>query len=176
MSRNDLFATSATIRDDRLARLASSSVSSSASPRHAIRPTGGAGAELVRVADVMSAGTAAVPPWLPMAAARRIAALKGVEHLLVEHEGRLLGIVCGAELAAPAAPGDRVSLSMKPPPPSGYVDPTMTAASAVERLAEDGAHFLIVSRGPFVMGIVTREALERRLSQARRRVAAERAA
>jgi hypothetical protein len=100
--------------------------------------------------------TAALPPWLSMSAARRVAALKRIDHLFVEQHGQLLGVLCAAELAA-APDGDRIGAWMKPSIPCAQ--PSMPVAHALEIIAKRGLGFLAISEGPFVTGIVTREAL-----------------
>jgi CBS domain-containing protein len=112
------------------------------------------------VFDVMTASTAAVPSWLSVAAARKIAVLKAVDHLLVEQDGRLTGIVSGIELdaASDEAPVGALAKALSP-----SVRPTTPLARARDLMLKNGVGCLPVSAGAWLLGLVTRDAIERAL-------------
>jgi CBS domain-containing protein len=112
------------------------------------------------VCDVMSAGVPAVPPWLSVEAARKVAALKAVDHLLVEQEGRLTGIVSGIDLDA-ASGETSVGALARPLTPSAR--PTTPLARARDLMRENGVGCLPVFAGVWLVGLVTRDAVERAL-------------
>jgi len=112
------------------------------------------------VYDVMSACAAAVPPWLSVAAARKIVLLKAVDHLLVEQGGRLTGIVSGIDLDA--ASGE-VAVGALARPLTLSVRPTTPLARARHLMLKNGVGCLPVFAGVWLLGLVTRDAVERAL-------------
>jgi hypothetical protein len=98
------------------------------------------------VFDVMTASTAAVPSWLSVAAARKI--------------GRLTGIVSGIELdaASDEAPVGALAKALSP-----SVRPTTPLARARDLMLKNGVGCLPVSAGAWLLGLVTRDAIERAL-------------
>jgi CBS domain-containing protein len=117
------------------------------------------------VAEVMTVGAVAVPPWITVGAARRVAALKRVQQMMVEQDGRWLGTICSPDLDD-AAERELVSARMRRP--TTFVDPTTPAAQALRLLDRDGVDWLPVVAGALLVGLVTREALQRAVARARR--------
>jgi CBS domain-containing protein len=117
------------------------------------------------MAEIMTTELAAIPSWISMAAARKIAALKKAEHLLVEDHGQLVGVVSGSDMLA--APGDdtvgawtmRARISVSPMTP---------IARARHLMAKNRLPCLPVLAGAFLVGLVTREAVERAIARAAR--------
>src|SRR5207244_2267622 len=103
------------------------------------------------VADVMSTRGALVPPWLCMAAARRVAALKKVRHLFVEDGRKLAGMLDSRSLDS-ASDDDLVSVHMQRPP--DVLTPTTEAARALEVMSRAGVTGLPVVSGGFLIGLV----------------------
>jgi CBS domain-containing protein len=119
------------------------------------------GSRILQVADVMTAPPPVVPSHLTMAAARKIAALKSASLLVVEIEGTIVGVVDAEALAnAPDDDlvADRMTTSML------AVAPSVSATQARGLLARIGAPSLPVVVGMFVVGSVSREAIERALA------------
>jgi CBS domain-containing protein len=116
-------------------------------------------------AEIMTTDLAAIPSWISMAAARKIAALKKAEHLLVEDHGQLVGVVSGMDVvAAPAedtvgAWTTRARIS---------VSPMTSLARARHLMAKNRLPCLPVLAGSFLVGLVTREAVERAIARAAR--------
>ena len=114
--------------------------------------------ESARVGDLPLIAVPAVPAHLPMSAARKIAALKRAPLLLAERDGVLVGVV--DERALLAAADDReVGAAMKCLDLA--VTPTTPVTRARELLLRSGADALPVAAGAFLLGVVTRAALER---------------
>src|SRR5262252_259666 len=78
---------------------------------------------------ILSTRVAAIPPTLTIGAARKVAALKGADDLLVEEDGRLVGILCGTDLTA--APEDDL-ISAWSRRPSAWVHPMTPVMRARE--------------------------------------------
>jgi CBS domain-containing protein len=114
--------------------------------------------EGIEVANLMTAPPPIIPAHLTMAAARKVAALKSATTLLVEAEGRLVGVVEPQALAR-ATDADRVSSRMSPL--RVCLRPGTTAARAREIFAQQQAGCLPVAAGLFVVGVVSRRQIER---------------
>jgi CBS domain-containing protein len=114
----------------------------------------------ILVADVMTGPAPIVPGHLTMGAARKIAALKSVRWLLVEDEGILIGFVDPRTLAV-SRDDDLVSARMTT---LGLaVSATASAARAHALLCQRRLAWSPVVAGMFVVGAVSRVALERTL-------------
>jgi CBS domain-containing protein len=111
----------------------------------------------------MVAAPPIVPSHLAMLAARKVAALKSIGWLLVEAGGRLVGMVDQRMLAA--SRGDElVSACMTVLHIA--VRPTTTLARAYAVLVQHRLPWLPVAAGRFIVGAVSREALEHALAGA----------
>jgi CBS domain-containing protein len=118
------------------------------------------------VMDLMGDPPPIAPAHLKMAAARKIAQLKGADMLLVEDDsGRILGVVDGYTLQG-ADDNALVSDGMKPVCPC--VRPDSSAHRARDLLARHSLPALLVIVGRFVVGVVSRAAIERALAGDRR--------
>ena len=115
----------------------------------------------IRVGDVMTRPPPIVPSHLPMAAARKVAALRCADLLLVEIEGRLVGVLADRALAT-APDADLVAAWTTPI--ASAVRPSTTASRARALLIAHRASCLPVVAGMFVVGIVSRVRIERALS------------
>jgi len=115
----------------------------------------------ITVGDVMTTALAAVPAWMSMRDARKIAALKCVDHLVVEEEGRLIGLLAGADLAG--APDDEPAGAWMIHPANSMA-PTASALRARHIMLKHGVACLAVLAGSLLIGIVTRDAVERALA------------
>jgi CBS domain-containing protein len=114
----------------------------------------------ITVGDVMTTRAAAVPPWISVEAARKVAALKSVDHLLVEQSGRLVGIVSGIDLEAAEAE-DRVgSLAQGL---TVCVRPLTPLERARDLMLKHRLVCLPVFAGTWLLGLVTHDAVERGL-------------
>jgi CBS domain-containing protein len=114
----------------------------------------------IPVFDVMKACTAAVPAWLSVAAARKVAVLKAVDHLLVEQDGRLTGIVSGMDLDAAS---DETPVGALARSVSLSVRPTTSLAHARALMLKIGVGCLPVFAGTWLVGMITRDVIERAL-------------
>lgn len=112
----------------------------------------------VRVADVMARRQPVVPSHISMAAARKIAELKSADALIVEDKGSLMGFL-DSESLRQGRDDQRVVECLKPLRPC--VSPNTTVEQARELLLEYGASSLPVTVGPFLIGSVSRSAIER---------------
>jgi CBS domain-containing protein len=112
-----------------------------------------------------------VPSHLSMGAARKIATLRSADLLLIEADGRLVGLLDDRALAT-AHDADLVEAWRMPFVAS--VQPNTTAAQARKLLAEHRAACLPVLAGMFVVGTVSRKGIDRALADSAR--LAERAA
>ncbi len=111
-----------------------------------------------RVGDLPLISVPAVPAHLPMAAARKIAALKRAPLLLAEREGVLVGVLDEQALLAAA---DDLEVGRVAKRLELAVTPATPVTRARELLLRTGADALPVSAGAFLLGVVTRAALER---------------
>jgi len=115
--------------------------------------------------DLMGDPPPIVPAHLTMAAARKIARLKSADLLLVEDSGQMVGVIDGYTLEA-AEPNAVVSDGMKPVAP--FLRPDNSAHRARDLLARHSLPALLVTVGRFVVGVVSRAAIERALAGERR--------
>jgi CBS domain-containing protein len=114
-------------------------------------------AEAQYVGDLPMRRIPVVPARLPMAAARKIAALRGIAVLLVERGEQIVGTVDENALAAAA---DETPIGMAMTPLGRWLRPAMSVAEAREMFMSARATVLPVIAGGFVLGAVTREDLE----------------
>jgi Mg/Co/Ni transporter MgtE len=102
-----------------------------------------------------------VPSLLSMAAARKIAQLKSADSLIVEDKGRLLGVLDRDSLRR-AGDDQRVGECLKPL--QAFLSPTTSLEHARALLIKYGAGSLPVAVGPFLVGSLSRTAVERALA------------
>jgi CBS domain-containing protein len=126
------------------------------------RATGLAPAEDQRVIDVMGKPQPIVPSHILMSAARKIARLKSVDTLIVEDKGSLVGFLDARSLRD-APDHQRVDACIEPL--GIFLSPTTTVAEARALLIGTGASSLPVAAGPFLIGSVSRAAVERSFSR-----------
>jgi CBS domain-containing protein len=107
---------------------------------------------------ILSTRVAAVPATITIGAARKVAALKGADDLLVEEGGRLIGILCGTDLTA-APDQDLVAAWSRRP--VTWVHPMTPVMRARELMLKTGLSCLPVLAGTWLVGVVTRDAIER---------------
>ena len=120
--------------------------------------------------DTFMTGPAAIVPWqLSVSAARKVAALRPMGLLLVEADGVLVGMVDGRALDG-AADTDPVTACMKSL--RFGVRPTMTVARARELLILHRLTALPVVVGRFLVGTISRQAVERAIARPDRVAAA----
>jgi predicted transcriptional regulator len=101
-----------------------------------------------------------LPTNMTVKGARQVMAWKRADYCLVSEGGRVLGVLCRADLAdAPDADRawDWTSRSL-----SG-VDANTSAADALARMERGRVSHLLVSAGPVLLGIVTEARLRRAL-------------
>jgi CBS domain-containing protein len=114
--------------------------------------------ESALVGDLPIVAAPVVPAHLTMAAARKIAELKGSALLLVEREDTLAGVLDDrALLSAP----DDLQVETVMTRLDRCLTPTTPIARARELLLRTGAGGLPVAAGAFLLGVVTRAAIER---------------
>jgi CBS domain-containing protein len=111
-----------------------------------------------RVGDVPLRRIPVIAAHLPIAAARRVAALKRIALLLVERDDQLVGVV---EESVLAAADDETQTARVMKPLGLYLRPSMSVAQARELFIRARATVLPVIAGGFVLGAVTRGELER---------------
>jgi CBS domain-containing protein len=117
---------------------------------------GDAGA--AQVGDMPMRRIPVIAAHLPMAAARKVAALKGIGVLLVERDEQIVGTVDESVLGA-AADETATATAMKP---LGLcLRPAMSVAQARELFVRTRANILPVIAGGFVLGAVARADIER---------------
>jgi CBS domain-containing protein len=114
-------------------------------------------AQELLVSDVMGGLAPTVPEQLTVSAARKIANLKHTSWLFVGTDGSLLGILDVAALPS-AADGDLVSVHTKPI--ALGLRPTSPASIARGLLRQHGLPCLPVTVGKFLVGTVSREAVD----------------
>jgi CBS domain-containing protein len=129
-----------------------------------------------RVGDLPTRTIPAVAEHVTIGAARKVAALKRVEALFVERDGRLVGVLDEVALAA----ADDADVAAVMAAVDGYLHPAMTAGRARELFIQSRASVLPVTFGALLLGAVTRadveHALGRRCAAPRPRAARMRAA
>jgi CBS domain-containing protein len=121
----------------------------------------------VLVADLMTRPQPVVPSHLSMGAARKIARLKAADSLIVEDKGCLVGIL-DSEILRSGSDEQRVGDCLKPL--SSCLSPTTTLESARALLIQHGVGSLPVAAGPFLVGSLSRSAVERSLAAPKRLV------
>ncbi len=127
-------------------------------PDGSATPAGTTGHPLV--GHVMTPPHPIVPMHISMAAARKVASLKSADALLVEDGGSLAGFIDSRVLRT-AKDGDRVADCVQP---LGFcLSPTTTVARARELLTEHCALSFLVAAGGFLLGSISRAAVERSL-------------
>jgi hypothetical protein len=115
-------------------------------------------ARAARVGDLPMRRIPVIAAHLPMAAARVVAALKGIAVLLVELEQQIVGTVDESVLAA-AADETPIAGAMKPP--CFCLRPAMSLAQARVLFIRAQATVLPVIAGGFVLGAVLCADVER---------------
>jgi CBS domain-containing protein len=120
--------------------------------------------------DVMGEPPPVVPAHLTMAAARKIARLKCADILLVEDGERMVGVVDGYALEA-ASEDAPITDAMKPMFPC--LRPDAGARRARDLLMRHSLPALLVTVDRFVVGAVSRAAVERVLASHRRDAVAQ---
>jgi CBS domain-containing protein len=115
-------------------------------------------AEALRVGDMPMRRIPVIAAHLPMTAARKIAALKGIAVLLVERDEQIVGTVDENVLAAAA---DETPTEVAMRPLRLYLRPAMSVAEAREAFVRARATILPVIAGGFVLGAVGRDDIER---------------
>jgi CBS domain-containing protein len=121
------------------------------------KAAGPAQEETLRVIDVMDKPQPIIPSHILIGAARKIARLKSADALIVEEQGSLLGFLDARRLRE--APDDRrVDACLEPL--RLFLAPTTTVCEARARFVESGASSLAVAAGRFLIGSVSRAAVE----------------
>jgi len=115
----------------------------------------------VSVGDLMTRPQPIVPSHLSMAAARKIARLKSADALIVEDKGCLVGILDSQSLRD-ADDDQTIAECLRPL--QFCLTPTTTMEQARALLIKSGAASLPVAAGPFLVGSVSRAAVERSLA------------
>jgi CBS domain-containing protein len=109
------------------------------------------------VAEVMGTELFTLTPDTVIASAQRLAFENGIHHLLVLDNGTLTGIICREDLrlaSSDSLVGDCMSS------PVLCIAPETTLQEAVDIMGANDIDCLPVVTGAFLVGIVTREALE----------------
>lgn len=114
------------------------------------------------VGDLPLGAAPVLPAHLPMAAGRKVAELKKATLVLIERDGRLVGVVDQTALLA-AADDEQLGDAMKRL--EVCLAPTTPLARARELFARTGATALPVAAGALLLGVVERSAVERALRQ-----------
>jgi CBS domain-containing protein len=115
-----------------------------------------------QVVDLMGKPQPIVPAHISMGAARKIARLKSAEALIVEDKGSLVGWLDALALRD-APDGERVDACVKP---LGLcLRPTSSVSEARALFISSGASSLPVAAGPFLIGSLSRAAVERSVSR-----------
>ena len=124
------------------------------------------GAHAPCVGDVRMRRIPVIAAHLPISAARKIAALKGIRLLLVELDEQIVGTVDDSVLGAA---GDEAQSAQAMKPLDFCLRPAMSAAEARELFVRARATVLPVVAGGFVLGAVTRADVERAKAPANER-------
>jgi CBS domain-containing protein len=115
-------------------------------------------AEAAHVGDMPMRRIPVIAAHLPMAAARKIAALKRIAVLLVELDDQIVGAVDESVLAAA---DDETATASAMRPLGLCLRPAMSVAQAREVFVRARATVLPVIAGGFVLGAVSRADIER---------------
>jgi len=115
-------------------------------------------AGVLRVGDLPMRRIPVIAPHWPIAAARKVAALKRIALLLVELDDRIVGVV---EERVLAAVDDETQTGKAMKPLGLCLRPSMSVAQARELFVRARATVLPVIAGGFVLGAVTRGEVER---------------
>lgn len=118
-----------------------------------------------QVAELPFTAAPVIPAHLTMAAARKIAELKRSLVLLVERDGVLAGIIDQHKLLA-SSDDLRAGDAMRPL--EMCLSATTTLVRARELFVRTGSAALPVAAGAFLLGVVTRAAVDRALRDAER--------
>ena len=110
-----------------------------------------------RVADVINTAFVRIPAWFTIAQARKVAALKGVDHVLVEEHGRVTGSISVATLFQ-AGPMDTLARWISRS--RATLTPDLSLEEAEQRLRCEGVSCLPVVTGVLLVGTVCLEELE----------------
>lgn len=116
-----------------------------------------------QVVDLMTNPYPVVPAHISMDAARKIARLKSADALVVEDKGNLVGWLDACSLRE-AGGGQRVDVCVKSL--RLCLTPTTTVSEARALFVKSGASSLPIAAGPFLIGSVSRAAVERFVSSA----------
>jgi CBS domain-containing protein len=129
------------------------------------------------VGDLPARTIPAVPEHLPLGAARKVAALKHVEVLFVERDGRLVGVLGERPLADGA---DDVEVAALMTPIDSCLHPAMSLSRAREVFMQSRVSVLPVTFGALLLGALARadveHAVPRPCAASRRRASRVRAA
>ncbi len=117
-----------------------------------------ADSEAPRVGDLAMRRIPVIAAHLSIAAARKVAALKGIALLLVELDDQIVGIV---EEGVLTAADDEMPSAKAMSPLDVCLRPAMGIAQARELFFRARANVLPVVAGGFVLGAVTRGDIER---------------
>jgi CBS domain-containing protein len=115
-------------------------------------------AEAPHVGDMPMRQIPVIPAHLPMAGARKVAALKRIAVLLVEREDQIVGTI---DEIALAAADDHTPTAAAMQPLCLYLRPAMSVAQARELFIRARTTILPVVAGGFVLGGVARGDIER---------------
>jgi CBS domain-containing protein len=116
-----------------------------------------------RVGDLPSRPIPVIAAHLPMAAARKVAALKQIALLLVERDDQIVGVIDERSLAT--AP-DAMAVSEALKPLALSLRPSMSLARAQALFIAARAAVLPVVAGGFVLGAIARGEIEREIHRA----------
>ena len=110
------------------------------------------------VGDLRTRTIPAVPEHLPLGAARKVAALKHVEALFVERDGRLVGVLGERALADGA---DDVEVAALMTAVDSCLHPAMSLARARAVFMQSRTSILPVTFGALMLGAVARADIDR---------------
>jgi CBS domain-containing protein len=116
----------------------------------------------IRIGDLQTRTIPAIPEHLSMAAARKVAALKQVEVLFVEREGRLIGVL---EERALGKASDDTTVAASMTAVGACLHPEMPASRARDLFAWLRVSMLPVAVGVLLIGAIARGDVERALAQ-----------
>lgn len=116
----------------------------------------------IRIGDLRTRTIPAIPEHLSMAAARKVAALKQVEVLFVERDGRLVGAL---EEPALAKAADDATVAASMTAIGACLHPEMPASRARDVFAWLRVSMLPVAVGVLLIGAIARGDVERALAQ-----------